>query len=492
MGLQIYNTLTRRKEEFVPRDPGRVGVYQCGPTVYADTHVGHLRPLIVIDAIVRYLEYKGFTVTHVENFTDVDDKIIAKAREEGKDPSEVADRYVRQYLEIARKLGVRPAAHYPRVSEHIDEILEMIRGLLEKGYAYQVDGNVYFDVSKFEGYGKLSGRSTEDLLAGARVEIDDRKDDPLDFALWKAARPGEPSWPSPWGSGRPGWHIECSAMSLKYLGPGFDLHGGGADLIFPHHENEIAQSEAFLDGAPFVRYWVHNGMLRLDREKMSKSVGNIIRAEQVLKRYPPEVLRFFMLSVHYRSPQDYDEDSLEEARKGWERLAKVLEHLRELTGGGSSGDGGGDGVPRRGASPPTAELQDLDDQVTATKEKFEKAMDDDLNTALAIAALFDLARAVNSTVHNPRFKVDEASRPVLERARRIFEELGDVLGIFGLSEGLPSGEERTGHLVQLLLNIRAEARKNLDWTMADKIRDGLAEIGILVEDTPAGPRWRWR
>lgn len=488
MALRVYNTLKRTKEEFVSREPGKVGIYQCGPTVYAEAHVGHLRPLIFMDTVVRYLEHKGYEVTHVENFTDVDDKIIARANQEGVDPSEVAGRYIEEYLQLTRWLGVRPAAHYPRVSQHLAEIVDMVATLVKKGFAYAVDGDVYFDVSSFRDYGKLSGRSPEEMLAGARIRVDERKQDPLDFALWKAAKEGEPAWPSPWGPGRPGWHIECSAMSMKYLGMKFDIHGGGTDLVFPHHENEIAQSEAYADQEPFVNYWLHNGMLRLDKEKMSKSVGNIVQASGLVGQFRPEVVRLFMLSVHYRSPQEYDLEKMEGAQRAWERLANARDLAEDLAvKAGAEAGLGSDGAVGGENAAAAALLRAAD----RTGTDFEAAMDDDFNTALALASLFELAREVNATVNGSGFVLDAAAGGALKGVVEAFDRWGAILGIFNLSTTSTDDEgELVGRLVDFVLEIRDDARKNRDWGLADRIRDRLLEWDITVEDGPAGTRWK--
>jgi len=475
--VRVHNTLTGQKEEFIPREEGKVSIYLCGPTVYSNAHIGHLKPLIFMDVVVRYLEYIGYSVYYVQNFTDVDDRIIQRANEEGIPASALAQRYIEEYMQISERLKVRKADVYPKVSEHIEDIIAMIRALVDKGYAYQRDGDVFFDVHKFADYGKLSGRKTEEMLAGARVEVDPRKKNPLDFALWKSAKPGEPSWDSPWGPGRPGWHIECSAMSLKYLGNGFDIHGGGNDLIFPHHENEIAQSEAFTGNAPFARYWLHNGMLQLDEEKMSKSLGNIVQATEVLDAYRPEVIRLFMLSVHYRSPQEYDKLKLEEARKAQEKLQNVVEALRHLLRASQQS---------RWTQPDEERDEQLVQASREARQRFEEAMCDDFNTALALSALFDLARKTNSIIND----VNEpaAIKRGAAEALQVFQELGGILGVLG--EPDEAVDDISADLISLLLEVREEARKNRNFHLADKIRDRLGDLGIKVEDTPSGPRWK--
>lgn len=473
--MLIYNTLTRRKEEFKPREDNKVYIYVCGPTTYNYIHMGNARPLVFFDTVRRYFIHKGYEVYYIQNFTDIDDKIINRAREEGEDALALAARFIDEYYKDADALNVKRADVHPRVSEHMEDIVSMIQTLVEKGFAYVIEGNVYFDVSKFKDYGKLSGRSLEDMQAGARVEVDHRKINPMDFALWKAAKPGEPAWESPWGKGRPGWHIECSAMSLKYLGPEFDIHGGGYDLIFPHHENEIAQSEA-ATGKTFARYWMHNGFITVNEEKMSKSLGNFFLVREVLDKFPPELVRFYLLSTHYRRPLDFDYDKLAASSRGLERIKTSIRLLYEALEKGAGG-GGETGM--------TARLEEI-------KEAFCSAMDDDFNTALAIGALFDLAREVNS-----RLREGTCSCGELEKAKELFHFFNDVLGIFKTGGAgkllLEKGTDKDNlseKLIKLVLDIRQEARKNKDFKTADRIRDSLKEMGIIVEDTPQGPRWK--
>jgi cysteinyl-tRNA synthetase len=483
--MEIYNTLSRRKEMFVPREAGKVRMYVCGPTTYNYIHLGNARPLVFFDTVRRYLIYKGYDVLYVQNFTDVDDKIINRAREEGEDPLSLAGKYIREYFKDADALNVRRADVHPKVSEHIPEIIDMIKRLVEKGVAYAVEGDVYFSVRRFPGYGKLSGRTLEDLLAGARVVVDERKQDPMDFALWKAAMPGEPAWDSPWGLGRPGWHIECSAMSLKYLGTHFDIHGGGFDLVFPHHENEVAQSEAST-GEPFVRYWMHNGFITVNEEKMSKSLGNFFLIRDILAKFPPELVRFFLLSTHYRSPLDFDDEQLAAAGRGLERIKTCVRLLAEA-------------LVRPVDVVARVPLADgLTASLTSLKRTFEAAMDDDCNTALATSVLFDLARETNSTVGLLTPSVSQLDREALEKALALFKVFNEVLGIFKTdaagnllldgaaaeSAGLVEG------LVNLLVEIRQESRKKKDWASADRIRDGLKSLGVILEDTPQGVRWK--
>ena len=499
--MEIYNTLTRRKETFQPREPGKVYMYVCGPTTYNYIHLGNARPLVFFDTVRRYLLYKGYDVLYVQNFTDVDDKIINRAREEGEDPLSLARKYINEYFKDADALNVRRADRHPRVSDHMPDIVRVVEELVQKGFAYEVDGDVYFEVRKFPGYGKLSGRSLEDMQAGARVEVDSRKRDPMDFALWKAAKPGEPSWDSPWGPGRPGWHIECSVMSLKYLGPGFDIHGGGYDLVFPHHENEIAQSEA-ATGQPFVRYWLHNGFITVNEEKMSKSLGNFFLVRDILSRFSPEVVRFFLLSTHYRSPLDFDDEKLAAAGRGLERIRTSIRLLREALARAEEGEGD----PQGEASPGLAEASGkgaqaaaaLIDALVEMKASFEAAMDDDFNTALAISVIFDLAREVNSFIRQLCPKVSPPEKEALQKALDLFNSFNEVTGIFKVDAGgkillEDAAKEESGlaeGLLNLIIEVRQEARKRKDWATADRIRDGLKELGIILEDTPGGVRWK--
>lgn len=484
--MEIYNTLTRKKEKFIPREPGKVSMYVCGPTTYNYIHIGNARPLVFFDTVRRYLQYKGYQVTYVQNFTDIDDKIINRSAEEGEDPLELSRRYVAEYFRDADALNVRRADIHPKVTEHIDDIIGLVKVLIDKGAAYAVDGDVYFDLSSFPAYGKLSRRSPDEMLAGARVEVDPRKKNPLDFALWKAARPGEPSWPSPWGPGRPGWHIECSAMSLKYLGANFDIHGGGMDLIFPHHENEIAQSEAST-GQPFVRYWMHNGFITVNQEKMSKSLRNFFLVRDVLKKFSPLVVRFFLLSTHYRSPLDFDDEKVESARRGRERLKNSLQLVGEALRG-------------QQRTEITGRDRDCLARLENFRRQFEAAMDDDFNTALALSYCFELAREANTYLQEETVP----AKDVLTKISGLFADFNEVLGLFKtgahgeivLAEGpgadVEAGEagELAQSLIELLLQVRQEARAKKDWAAADRIRDGLKGLGIVIEDTPQGPRWK--
>lgn len=483
MSIQIYNTLTRAKEPFVPREEGKVRMYVCGPTTYNYIHLGNARPLVFFDTVRRYFAYRGYEVQFVQNFTDVDDKIIKRAREENVDPLSLAQKYIEAYFEDAGKLNVAKADVHPKVSEHIPEIIEVIQKLVEKGYAYEVEGDVYFSVRRFAGYGKLSGRSLDEMQAGARVEVDPRKKDPLDFALWKRAKPGEPAWDSPWGKGRPGWHIECSVMSLKYLGANFDIHGGGADLIFPHHENEIAQSEAAC-GEPFARYWMHNGFITVNQEKMSKSLGNFFLLREILDKFPGDVVRFFLLETHYRSPLDFDDQKLRESQKALERIKNTRRLLQEkiqfLRSINVSTAGPGD--------------QAFADRLEACREAFIRAMDDDFNTSLALSAVFDLCREANTFANQTRLPEVPGALPLLEKAWRYLEEMVvQVLGIPLQEEPVvEEGQEQalvTG-LIELLIELRQAARARKDWATADGIRNRLRELGIILEDTPHGVRWK--
>ncbi|HHV07408.1 MAG TPA: cysteine--tRNA ligase [Firmicutes bacterium] len=477
MALVVHDTLTRSEREFVPRDPGKVSIYVCGVTPYNYCHIGNARPYLVWDVIRRYLSYKGYSVRYVQNFTDVDDKIIKRANEEGISALEVADRYIKEYFYDMDALGIKRADVYPRVTDHIPDIVAMVEKLIETGNAYVLDGDVYYSVESFPEYGKLSGRSLEDLKAGARVEVDARKHHPMDFVLWKASKEGEPAWDSPWGPGRPGWHIECSVMSLKYLGPGFDFHGGGSDLVFPHHENEIAQSEA-ATGTAFARYWVHNGFINMGGEKMAKSVGNVTRVRDIVKEYPGPALRYYMLSTHYRSPIDFNMEDMPAAQRGWERLRNLEENLDRALAGQETA------MPQDLSSNAREFLSKLAEYRSA----FEVAMDSDFNTAQASGVLFDLARDLNSYLAAGNITGERAA--VLAKGRDLFLSLGEVLGLTGVDEG---GQDRVmvDGLVRLVAELRQEARARKDYATADRVRDRLAELGIVLEDTSAGPRWRY-
>jgi len=482
MPLSIYNSLTRRKEEFAAQEPGKVNMYVCGVTVYDDPHVGHARCYVCFDAIYRHLLARGYEVRYARNFTDVDDKIIKRAQELGIGTQELAGRYIKSFTEDMEALGILPATVEPKATEHIAEIIGAVQGLVEAGHAYAVDGDVYYAVDSFAGYGKLSGRDVDDMQAGARVEVDERKKNPLDFALWKASKPGEPKWDSPWGQGRPGWHIECSVMSQKYLGATLDIHGGGKDLIFPHHENELAQAEA-LSGKPFVRYWVHNGFVQVNHEKMSKSLGNFFTIKDILKTTRPETLRLFLLSKHYRSPLDFSDQALEEAAQGLGRLYRALAAAQEA-----------------GQQPVGQDLTQPEDQALLAEidqiaEGFEQAMDDDFNTAGATGALFALARLSNRLAAEPERPERDA---LLSLCAARLKQLGGRLGLLqadpqamlqGLDAAAPGGEPDTARIEELIAQ-RGQARKNRDFAAADRIRDELVKMGVILEDTPQGTRWR--
>lgn len=483
--IKLYNTLSKQKEEFIPREKDKVSMYVCGPTTYNLIHLGNARPIIVFDMIRRYLEYRGFSVNFIQNFTDIDDKIINRAIEEKMDPLVLSKKYIDEFFKDAEALGVRKATMHPKVSEHIPEIIDMIKEIINKGHAYELNGDVYFDVRSYPNYGKLSGRDIDEMQAGARVGVDERKKDPMDFALWKTAKPGEPSWESPWGLGRPGWHIECSAMSLKYLGMGFDIHGGGFDLIFPHHENEIAQSEAYAGCSPFARYWMHNGFITVNEEKMSKSLGNFFTVREILRKYDSKVVRFYMLNTHYRSPLDFDDGKLEMSKKSLKRLENTIENLQNLLSSPLAKN-----APVGNVSQQEEKLQQLIDLV---EDNFVKAMDDDFNTALAIAQFFDLAKEtntiVNSSLQNSE-NLTTATIEVLKNTEKTFMTLGNVLGFFAAEKQESNDDTLAEGLMNLIIDIRQEARSKKDWATADRIRDGLKEIGIVLEDNPQGVRWK--
>ncbi len=490
MSLLIYNTLTRKREVFESVHPGRVGIYLCGPTVYMESHLGHLVGPVIFDTVKRYLKHKGYQTTLVVNITDVDDKLIKQANEEGRTVQELAQEVTAHYLEILKQLRVTSIDCFPRATEHIQDIIEMVRGLEEKGFAYHVNGDVYFDISKAKGYGKLSGQRPEELEAGVRIARDERLRHPLDFALWKSSKPGEPGWDSPWGKGRPGWHIECSVMSSKYLGDTFDIHGGGLDLVFPHHENEIAQSESYT-GKPFVKYWMHNGLANFKGEKMSKSTGNIISAEELLKRHSAETIRFFLLSTHYRRPLTFSEERLKEVRQGLDGFYRLFDRIERLTGR-SVYD-----LPARVEGELQGEL-DFDQQtfltdMDETATTFDEAMDDDFNTADAIARLFELVTTVNRYVvdgHLEQHQPAHLDKQLLVRAGERIRECGKLLGLFEepVESVTPAGLETD--LINLLVGVRQMAREKRDFELADRIRDRLSEMGIVVEDRARGSTWR--
>ncbi len=466
MALVVYNDLTRKKEEFVPIEKGKVRFYVCGPTVYDFFHIGNARPFVVFDVFRRYLEHCGYEVKYVQNFTDIDDKMIKRANEMGITVPQLAEQYISEYYKDADALGINRATVNPRATHEIEEIIKIVSILIEKGHAYEADGDVYFDVQSFPEYGKLSKQSIDELQSGARIDIDERKKQPLDFALWKASKPGEPFWESPWGKGRPGWHIECSAMSTKYLGETIDFHGGGSDLIFPHHENEIAQSECSC-GCRFVNYWVHNAFLTIDKEKMSKSLGNFMTVRDIRQKFNPLVLRYFLMSAHYRSPINFSKEGLEQAQSALERLANCRSDMKFAMTNRTSGEK--DTV--------------LEEALTAAENGMNDSMDDDFNTAGALGSIFEAVRAVN--VHlTEHAECDMAS---LKKAEAFFETVQKIFGLFPSDAADSEGENAE---IDALLVERTEARKAKNFKRSDEIRDLLASRGITIEDTPQGPRWK--
>lgn len=500
MKIHFLNTLGRKVQDFKPLEENVVKMYVCGPTVYNYIHIGNARCYVVFDVLKRFLKSHGYKVIHVQNFTDVDDKIINRAREEGVSPSEISQRYEAAFKEDMEALGVEEPDYTPRATEFIDKMIEMIKVLIEKGFAYQVGGDVYFRVDSFPDYGQLSGRSKDELLAGARVEVDEKKENPLDFALWKSAKPGESYWESPWGKGRPGWHIECSAMSSTYFGPTFDIHGGGEDLIFPHHENEIAQSEAFSGVKPFVRYWLHNGLLTIKSEKMAKSVGNIILLRDVLQKYHPNALRFFYLSTNYRNQLDFSEEKIVEAVKAWERLEQAWDSLQFFLQLGSKSE---ISVSKE------EELEQLKEAFLESKEVFFRSLANDLNTARALAALFELVKQANRYLHGRRMPLNAQERELFVSISDFFSQTAYIFGlrlgtykddylekrrseILRLKQVLGLKSEELKEIIAEVLERREAARLNKDWVEADFLRDKLKDIGVEVEDTLFGPRWHFQ
>ncbi|MBE9535787.1 MAG: cysteine--tRNA ligase [Proteobacteria bacterium] len=492
MSLKLYNSLKRKKELFVPMVDAHVGMYVCGPTVYDICHMGHARATIVFDVVARYFKFSGYSLTYVRNITDIDDKIINKAKAEKVDFKVITERYIKSFHDDMIDLGNEPPTIEPRATEHIDDIIAIIEKLMEKGLAYQVSGDVYYSVEKFSEYGKLSGRKTDDLVAGARVEVDERKKNPLDFALWKSSKEGEPWWHSPWGNGRPGWHIECSAMSCNHLGESFDIHGGGKDLIFPHHENEVAQSEG-AHGKAFAKYWMHNGFVNINKEKMSKSLGNFFTIRELLGLYHPEVLRFFLLSTHYRSPIDYTEQNLKEAEAGLEKIYTTLNAMDMILGEKVSSEGS---APREGEGP-DAEAEEM---VNSLEERFRSAMDDDFNTALATASFFDTVRAINGWINSASFVRNEKTLDIIRTAREALVECASVLGVLqvepaGFLEALQA--KRAGgckvdtNEIESLVDQRWDARIAKDWKRSDEIRDKLADMGVVLKDSAEGTSWEF-
>lgn len=463
--MKLYNTLTRTKEEFVPLEEGKVKMYVCGPTVYNYIHIGNARPFIMFDTLRRYLQYKGYDVTFVQNFTDVDDKIIKRGHEEGISPEEVASKYINEYFVDADGLGIKRADVHPRVTDNIQQIIDFVRDLEDKGYAYEVNGDVYFDTKKFEGYGKLSKQNQDELEAGARIEVNGQKRHPMDFVLWKSKKEGEPGWNSPWGEGRPGWHIECSVMSSRYLGETIDIHAGGQDLAFPHHENEIAQSEA-RSGKTFSNYWVHNGYININNEKMSKSKGNFFTVRDISKQYDLEIVRFFMLSAHYRNPVNFSDEMLNQAKAGLERLYNAKEKL-EFT------------ISNLSESSIKDEEKELINELESYKTKFINSMEDDLNTADAVSAIFELSKFINTNVN-------ETSS--LEFANMCLDKFNELTGVLNIVN--KKNDDILDKDIEELIQKRADAKKNKDFKLADDIRQELLDKGIILEDTRQGTKWK--
>lgn len=486
MAINIHNTMKRKKEPFIPQKEGKVTMYACGVTVYDLSHIGHARAMVVFDVIHRYLRASGYDVTFVRNYTDIDDKIINRANEESVPFNVISERYIKEFDIDMEALGIMVPEHTPRATEHISEMIEMIETLIEKGHAYVVEGDVYFDVSSFKEYGKLSGKDTDSLLSGARVDIDERKKSPVDFALWKNSKEGEPSWDCPWGKGRPGWHIECSVMSKKYLGDTFDIHGGGMDLIFPHHENEIAQAEC-ASGKEFARYWIHNGFVNIDKEKMSKSLKNFLTIRDVLKDYHSEVVRLFLLSSHYRSSVDFSHQNLIETKTGLDRFYSVLADLDSNELFSEISDGIDD--------------EKLINELDSFSDKFKEAMDDDFNTAAAIGHLYSLTRSLNTVIDAAKKNKGKMSHLIAEKAKKAFNQAGKVFGLFQMEpskyfdtmkkEGLASSGDSEEEIESLIAE-RAAAKKEKNFARADEIRDILTEKGIILKDTPQGTEWSFK
>ncbi|WP_213818855.1 cysteine--tRNA ligase [Garciella nitratireducens] len=462
--MKLFNTLTKKKEEFIPLMPGKIKMYVCGPTVYNYFHIGNARPFVIFDTLRRYFEYIGYEVIYIQNFTDVDDKIIKKSQEEGIPAKEVSEKYIQEYFKDADALGIKRATVHPKVSENIPEIIHMIEILEQKGLAYCVNGNVYYRVTKFKEYGKLSKQNIQDLDMGARIKVNDEKEHPMDFALWKKQKPGEPAWNSPWGLGRPGWHIECSVMAKKYLGDTIDIHGGGMDLIFPHHENEIAQSEG-ATGKPFAKYWLHNSYININNQKMSKSLGNFFTVRDISQQFDLEVVRLFILSAHYRNPVNFSKELLKQSQGALERLYNAKNNMEYLVKNTTSQD-------------QTQEEIKWIEVLQKYKEKFKNAMEDDINTADALAVIFDLVKETNRYLDNHK------SPATIKAAYKLFMELSSVLGLLQKTEGQLDAE------IEALIQKRQQARKEKNWALADKIRDQLREQGIVLEDTPEGIKWK--
>lgn len=484
MTIRIYNTLGGKKEEFIPIEPGKVKMYVCGPTVYDSCHIGHARSVVVFDVIARYFENRGIDVTYVRNFTDVDDKIINKANETGIDSLEVAEKYINEFYEDMDALNVRRATHEPRVTGYMEQIIDFVDKLIGEDMAYEIEGDVYYSVDKFDGYGKLSGRNLEEMEAGSRIDVDKRKQNPFDFALWKSAKPGEPAWKSPWGHGRPGWHIECSTMSSSLLGDTFDIHGGGKDLIFPHHENEIAQSEG-ANKKTYARYWVHNGFITINQEKMSKSLGNFLMIKDILKSCHPEAVRLFLLASHYRSPIDFSDKAISESGTGLDKIYTTLERIGNIPG----------------ISSDVSDKNERDEPGEPGKhwQKFVEAMNDDFNTAKGIGILFDAVRSVNRTLDKNKDEISASLKQEIETERDDILKIGDILGILSLSAqdyfkqkkniGLQQTKINPEEIEELIRQ-RTEARKAKDWKTADDVRQKLQDMNVVLEDRADGTVWK--
>lgn len=464
--MKIYNTMTRKKEEFVPIVPGEVKMYSCGPTVYDFFHIGNARPFIVFDCLRRYFEYSGYQVKFVQNFTDVDDKMINRANKEGITVKELGEKFIDEYFKDAQALGIKKATVHPKATENIDAIIDIIEKLIDKGYAYEVNGNVYFSTKKYNEYGKLSGQPMDELEAGARIDVNDEKHDAMDFALWKSCKPDEPFWESPWGEGRPGWHIECSAMVNKYLGETIDIHSGGQDLVFPHHENEIAQSEC-ANGKPFAHYWMHNGYINIDNKKMSKSLGNFFTVRDISQKYDYEVIRYFMLSAHYRNPINFSDALMEQAKSAVGRVYTCIDNLEFL-------------IDNSEGRPLNSDEEAYSARLDALKQKFIDAMEDDFNTADAISVIFDITYAANTSLSTEK----KNARAIVEKTLNLIRELGNVLGIFTREK-----EKSVDSEIEALIAKREEARKVKDFKTADEIRDRLKAMNIELKDTPMGVKW---
>ena len=492
MPLKIYNTLTSAKEDFIPLQPGKVSMYVCGVTVYDNCHIGHARANVAFDVVFRYLRHAGYDVTYVRNYTDIDDKIINRANRDGVPFNVISERYIKAFDEDMARLNLALPTHQPKATEYVDEIIALVEKLVALGAAYPADGDVYFAVEKYDSYLKLSKRNLEEMLAGARVDVDERKRHPMDFALWKAAKPGEPYWSSPWGNGRPGWHIECSAMSMKLLGDTFDIHGGGKDLVFPHHENEIAQSEA-ASGKPFVRYWMHNGFVNINSEKMSKSLGNFFTIREILERYDSEVLRFFLLSAHYRSPIDFSDQNLADAESGLDRIYSALAGMEDILAKSAADATGGSQAGNEA-------VEELTEKLSRLHARFCEAMDDDFNTALAIAHIFDLVRALNRVLADKNAE----SIPLTALFRQVKYEISTIAEVLGVLNTVPADYlarmkgRKSSELkieveeIEKLVAERATARKAKDFKRSDEIRNHLLELGIELLDGPSGTEWKVR